>query len=137
MQKINATITAVGGYVPEYRLTNAILETLVDTTDEWIKTRTGIEERRILKGEGLATSDMGVPAVLELCKKRGIDPLEIAEAHVHHQLAPWTAHHKSVRAAREIRYLRTNSPRRWPCSRPTHSQSFVSIDPEIGFHNAQ
>jgi 3-oxoacyl-[acyl-carrier-protein] synthase-3 len=77
MQKITAAITAVGGYVPEYRLTNAILETMIDTNDEWIKTRTGVEERRILKGEGLATSDMIVPAVLELCKKRGIDPLEI------------------------------------------------------------
>ncbi len=77
MQKINAVITAVGGYVPEYKLTNSILETLVDTNDEWIKTRTGIEERRILKGEGLATSDLAVPAVLELCKKRGISPEEI------------------------------------------------------------
>ncbi len=77
MQKINAAITSVGGYVPEFRLTNAVLETLVDTNDEWIKSRTGIEERRILKGEGLATSDMGVPAVLEICKKRGIDPMEI------------------------------------------------------------
>lgn len=72
-----AAITAVGGYVPEYRLTNAILETMVDTNDEWIKSRTGIEERRILKGEGLGTSDMAVPAVLEICKKRGIDPAEI------------------------------------------------------------
>ncbi|MBC7424703.1 MAG: ketoacyl-ACP synthase III, partial [Ferruginibacter sp.] len=77
MQKITATITSVGGYVPEYRLTNAILETMIDTNDEWIKSRTGIEERRILKGEGLATSDMAVPAVLEICKKRGIDPSEI------------------------------------------------------------
>ncbi len=77
MQKITAAITAVGGYVPEYRLTNAILETLVDTNDEWIKSRTGIEERRILKGEGLATSDLVVPAVLEICKKRGISPEEI------------------------------------------------------------
>jgi len=77
MQKITAAITAVGGYVPEYRLTNAILETMIDTNDEWIKTRTGVEERRILKGDGLATSDMVVPAVLELCKKRGIDPLEL------------------------------------------------------------
>ena len=77
MQKITATITSVGGYVPEFRLTNAILETMIDTNDEWIKSRTGIEERRILKGEGLATSDMAVPAVLELCKKRGIDPSEI------------------------------------------------------------
>ncbi|MES2848685.1 MAG: beta-ketoacyl-ACP synthase III [Bacteroidota bacterium] len=77
MQKITAAITAVGGYVPEYRLTNAILETMVDTNDEWIKSRTGIEERRILKGEGLATSGMVVPAVQELCKKRGISPEEI------------------------------------------------------------
>ena len=51
-QKTGAAITAVGGYVPEYRLTNKELETLVDTTDDWIKTRTGVEERRILKGEG-------------------------------------------------------------------------------------
>ena len=58
-------------------LTNADLEKMVDTNDEWIRTRTGIEERRILKGEGMATSDMGVPAVIELCKKRGIDPEEI------------------------------------------------------------
>lgn len=77
MQKITAAITSVGGYVPEYRLTNAILETMIDTNDEWIRTRTGVEERRILKGEGLATSDMVVPAVLEICKKRGIDPTEI------------------------------------------------------------
>jgi 3-oxoacyl-[acyl-carrier-protein] synthase III len=77
MQKINAAITAVGGYVPEYRLTNAELEKMVDTNDEWIRTRTGIEERRILKGEGKGSSDMAAPAVLELCKKRGINPLEI------------------------------------------------------------
>lgn len=76
-QKISAAITGVGGYVPEYRLTNKELETLVDTNDEWIKTRTGVEERRILKGEGKATSDLGAPAVLNLCEKRGIDPLEI------------------------------------------------------------
>ena len=77
MQKTTVAITAVGGYVPEYRLTNKELETMVDTNDEWIKTRTGIEERRILKGEGLGSSDMAVPAVLEMCKKRGIDPAEI------------------------------------------------------------
>ena len=77
MQKITAAITAVSGYVPEYKLTNAILETMIDTSDEWIKTRTGVEERRILKGEGLATSDMCAPAVLELCQKRGILPAEI------------------------------------------------------------
>jgi 3-oxoacyl-[acyl-carrier-protein] synthase III len=75
--KMTAAITAVGGYVPEDRLTNADLEKMVDTNEEWIRTRTGIEERRILKGEGLASSDMAVPAVLELCKKRGIHPEEI------------------------------------------------------------
>lgn len=75
--KITAAITAVSGYVPEDKLTNKDLEQLVDTTDEWIRTRTGVEERRILKGEGKGSSDMGAPAVLELCKKRGIDPSEI------------------------------------------------------------
>jgi 3-oxoacyl-[acyl-carrier-protein] synthase-3 len=77
MLKINAAITAVGGYVPEYRLTNAELEKMVDTNDEWIRTRTGISERRILKEEGKGSSDLAVPAVLELCKKRGISPEEI------------------------------------------------------------
>jgi 3-oxoacyl-[acyl-carrier-protein] synthase III len=77
MAKITAAITSVGGYVPEDKLTNADLEKMVDTNDEWIRTRTGIQERRILKGEGLATSDMGAPAVMDLCKKRGIDPSEI------------------------------------------------------------
>jgi 3-oxoacyl-[acyl-carrier-protein] synthase III len=77
ISKITACITAVGGYVPEDKLTNFDLEKMVDTNDEWIRTRTGISERRILKGEGLGTSDLATPAVLELCKKRGIDPLEI------------------------------------------------------------
>ncbi len=77
MEKINAAITAVGGYVPEFRLTNQILETMVDTNDEWIRTRTGVEERRILKGEGLGTSDLGVGAVNDLLAKRGISPDEI------------------------------------------------------------
>ena len=76
-QKDTAAITAVGGYVPEDKLTNFDLEKMVDTNDEWIRTRTGIAERRILKGEGKATSDMVVPAVRELCKRRGIDPVEI------------------------------------------------------------
>ena len=76
-KKTFAAITAVGGYVPEYILTNQELEQLIDTNDEWIKTRTGVEERRILKGEGKGTSDLGAPAILDLCKKRGIDPLEI------------------------------------------------------------
>ncbi len=75
--KITAAITAVGGFVPEDKLTNFDLEKMVDTNDEWIKTRTGIEERRILKGAGLATSDMVVPAVKQLCEKRGISPEEI------------------------------------------------------------
>ena len=77
MTQIHAAITAVGGYVPDYVLTNAELETIVDTTDEWIQSRTGIRERRILKGEGLGTSDMAVHAVNDLLKKRGISPLEI------------------------------------------------------------
>jgi 3-oxoacyl-[acyl-carrier-protein] synthase III len=74
---IKAAITAVGGYVPEFRLTNKILETMVETDDEWIKSRTGVEERRILKGEGKGTSDLGAPAILDLCNKKGLDPLEI------------------------------------------------------------
>jgi 3-oxoacyl-[acyl-carrier-protein] synthase-3 len=75
--QVSAAITAVSGWVPEDRLTNFDLEKMVDTNDEWIRTRTGIQERRILKGEGLATSDMAAPAVLDLCKKRGITPEEI------------------------------------------------------------
>jgi 3-oxoacyl-[acyl-carrier-protein] synthase III len=77
MEKISAAITSVGAYLPEYRLTNQILETMVDTNDEWIKTRTGISERRILKGEGLASSDMAAEAVKEILKKRNIDASEI------------------------------------------------------------
>jgi 3-oxoacyl-[acyl-carrier-protein] synthase-3 len=76
-RKITAAITAVGAYVPDDKLTNFDLEKMVDTNDEWIRTRTGISERRILRGEGLATSDMVVPAVRQLCEKRGIDPNEI------------------------------------------------------------
>ncbi len=77
MSKIRAVITAVGGFVPEDVLTNFDLEKMVDTTDEWITTRTGIKERRILKGEGKATSYMGVKVVEEILKKRGISPDEI------------------------------------------------------------
>ena len=77
MSKIHAAITAVNGWVPEYVLTNHELERIVDTNDEWITTRTGIKERRILKGEGLGTSDMAVPAVEGLLKKRGIGADEI------------------------------------------------------------
>jgi 3-oxoacyl-[acyl-carrier-protein] synthase-3 len=77
MQKIQAAITAVGGYVPDYVLTNAELETMMDTNDEWIQTRTGIRERRILKGEGKGSSDIAVEAVKDLLKKRGIAATEI------------------------------------------------------------
>ncbi|HEY0680594.1 MAG TPA: beta-ketoacyl-ACP synthase III [Chitinophagaceae bacterium] len=76
-QKITAAITAVGGYVPEDKLTNFDLEKMVETNDEWIRTRTGVSERRILKGEGKGSSDLGAPAVLDACRKRGIDPSEI------------------------------------------------------------
>lgn len=74
---IRAAITAVAGRLPEYVLTNHELEKIVDTTDEWITTRTGIKERRILKDPGLASSDLMAPAVLELCEKRGFSPEEI------------------------------------------------------------
>ena len=77
MNKITAAITAVHGYVPDYVLTNAELESIVDTNDEWITARTGIKERRILKGEGLATSDMCVHAITGLLAKRGISAAEI------------------------------------------------------------
>ena len=77
MEKILAAITAVNGWVPEYILTNYELEKLIETTDEWITTRTGIKERRILKGAGLGSSDIAVQAVNGLLKKRGIGPEEI------------------------------------------------------------
>ncbi|MGB4774950.1 MAG: beta-ketoacyl-ACP synthase III [Daejeonella sp.] len=76
MNKIHAAITAVNGYVPNYILTNTELEGMVDTNDEWITSRTGIKERRILKGN-LATSDMAVHAVNGLLEKRGIKATEI------------------------------------------------------------
>ncbi len=77
MSKIRAAITAVGGYVPETILTNSDLEKMVDTTDEWITTRTGIKERHILREPGKATSDMAVRAILPMLEKRGIKPEEI------------------------------------------------------------
>ncbi len=76
-QKIHAAITGVAGYVPDYVLTNEELEKLVDTNDEWITSRTGIKERRILKGEGLGTSVMGAKAVEELFAKTGTKPEDI------------------------------------------------------------
>jgi 3-oxoacyl-[acyl-carrier-protein] synthase III len=77
MSKITAAITSVGGYVPETKLTNFDLEKMVDTNDEWIRTRTGIEERRILKEKGKGTSDLAIPAVQEILRKKNLDPLEI------------------------------------------------------------
>ena len=71
-QKISAAITAVGGYVPEDMLSNGDLEKMVDTNDEWIRTRTGISERRILKGADKALLTYVFPAILQLCEKRGI-----------------------------------------------------------------
>ena len=80
MTKITAAITAVGKYVPDYILTNKELETMVDTNDEWITSRTGIKERRILKGEGKGTSYMAIKAAEELLQKSNIDPTEIGRA---------------------------------------------------------
>lgn len=77
MKKITAAITAVGKYVPEYILTNKELEQLVDTNDEWITTRTGIKERRILKGENKGTSFMAIKAAEEILEKSKINPEEI------------------------------------------------------------
>ena len=78
MTKITAAITAVGKYVPEYVLTNKELETYVDTNDEWITTRTGIKERRILKeNEGEGSSYLAIQAAKNLLEKNGTDPKEI------------------------------------------------------------
>ena len=77
MGKITAAITAVGGYVPEHVLTNKELETMVETNDEWIVSRTGIKERRILKKEGEGTSYIAIKAGLEIIEKSGVDPKEI------------------------------------------------------------
>lgn len=75
--KIYASIAAVGGYVPEDILTNAMLEAMVDTNDEWIRSRTGISERRILKGENKGSSHLATPAVQMILDKTGLDPLDI------------------------------------------------------------
>lgn len=74
MGKINAIITGVGGYVPDYILTNEELSRMVDTSDEWITTRVGIKERRILTEEGLGTSYMARKAAKQLIQKTGVDP---------------------------------------------------------------
>lgn len=77
MKPIQAAITCVQGYLPKDLMTNADLEKIVDTNDEWIKSRTGIEQRHILKGEGQGMSVMAIEAVKGLCEKRGINPDEI------------------------------------------------------------
>ena len=77
MTKIKAAITGVGGYVPDYVLTNKELETMVETSDEWITSRTGIKERRILKGENKGVSVLGIEAMKDLLRKTNVDPKEI------------------------------------------------------------
>ena len=77
MNTITAAITAVGGYVPDFVLSNKVLETMVDTNDEWITSRTGIKERRILKDEDKGTSYLAIKAAQDLLAKANIDPLEI------------------------------------------------------------
>ena len=77
MTNISAAITAVGGYVPDFILTNQILETMVDTNDDWITSRTGIKERRILKGENKGTSFMAIQAAKNLIQKTNLDPKTI------------------------------------------------------------
>ncbi len=77
MEKINAAITGIAGYVPDYVLTNDELSRMVDTSDEWIMTRIGIKERRILKGDAKGTSDMGAEAVKSLLEKTETSPDEI------------------------------------------------------------
>ena len=77
MNKVTAAITAVGKYVPDYVLTNKELETMVETNDEWITTRTGIKERRILKEEGKGTSYLAIKSAEDLIAKSNLDPQEI------------------------------------------------------------
>ena len=74
MEKINAVITGIGGYVPDYVLNNQELSRMVDTNDEWIMTRVGIKERRILTEEGIGTSYMARKAAKQLLKKTGFEP---------------------------------------------------------------
>jgi len=77
MNKTTAAITAIGAYVPDFVLSNAVLETMVDTNDEWITSRTGIKERRMLKEEGQGTSFMAIRAAQNLFEKSGVDPKDI------------------------------------------------------------
>jgi 3-oxoacyl-[acyl-carrier-protein] synthase-3 len=75
--KVTAAITGVGGYLPDYVLSNQVLEGMVDTNDEWITSRTGIKERRLLKEQGLGTSFLAIKAAEDLIKKKNIDPSTI------------------------------------------------------------
>jgi 3-oxoacyl-[acyl-carrier-protein] synthase-3 len=77
MSQINAAITAVHGYVPDFVLSNKVLESMVDTTDEWITTRTGIRERKILREKGKGSSDLGAEVVKGLLEKSGTGPEEV------------------------------------------------------------
>ena len=77
MEKINAVITGVGGYVPDYVLTNDEISRMVDTNDEWIMTRIGVKERRILNEEGLGSSYMARKAAKQLMQRTGADPDDI------------------------------------------------------------
>ena len=77
MEKINAVITGVGGYVPDYILTNDEISKMVDTNDEWIMTRIGVKERHILNEEGLGSSYMARKAAKQLMKKTGANPDDI------------------------------------------------------------
>ena len=77
MDKINAVITGVGGYVPEDVLTNEDISKMVDTTDEWIMTRVGIKERRILKGEGVGLSYMGITGREAIARETNLNPEEV------------------------------------------------------------
>ncbi len=77
MNTITAAITAVGAYVPDFVLSNQVLETMIDTNDEWITTRTGIKERRILKEKGKGTSYLAIKAAQNLIEKTGLDPTTI------------------------------------------------------------
>ena len=77
MSKIQAVITGIGGYVPEYKLTNEELSSMMDTSDEWITTRVGIKERRILKDSSKGASYLGIQAVKDLFSKQNVKPEEI------------------------------------------------------------
>lgn len=77
MTKTTAAITAVGSYIPDFVLSNALLETMVDTNDEWITTRTGIKERRLLKDKDKGTSYLAIQAAKDLIEKKQLDPSEI------------------------------------------------------------